>query len=240
MRAIVTGAASGIGAAVVTRFKTDGARVAGIDVNHEKLQDSALAFRSVTDLADPTRVERAVNDAANALGGVDVLVTCAGAGTAGTVIETALEDWERVFAVNVRAVFLAAKAAIPHMRRAGGGAIVNVASAQGLVGVGNNAAYCASKGAVIQLTRAMAIDHAAEGIRVNAVCPGPTKTPMLESYFASRPDPRAERERTMSDCLHRRLIQPAEIADAIAYLASPRAASTIGSILVVDGGATAK
>jgi NAD(P)-dependent dehydrogenase (short-subunit alcohol dehydrogenase family) len=149
-----------------------------------------------------------------------------------------LADWDRVFAVNVRGVFLAAKAAIPHLREAGGGAIVHVGSQHGLIGVANNAAYCASKGAVIQLTRAMAIDHGPEGIRVNAVCPGATRTPMLERYFATRPNPEAERHEVVREHLHGRLVDPREIADAIVYLASPSAGSTMGAVLVVDAGTT--
>jgi meso-butanediol dehydrogenase / (S,S)-butanediol dehydrogenase / diacetyl reductase len=152
------------------------------------------------------------------------------------VADIPFEEWERVFAVNVRGVYLTAKAAIPHLRRAEGGALVVVASQLGLVGAANAAAYCASKGAAVQLTRAMAVDHASEGVRVNCVCPGPTTTPLLETYFALSADPAREQARYAEAQVHGRLIEPEEIADAIAYLASPGASSTLGAALVVDGG----
>ncbi len=236
MRVLVTGAASGIGAACVARFRRDGARVAALDRNAERLTHVDADARVVADVDVEDELRRAVDKAASALGGLDVAVACAGIAGRGTVADTPLADWERIFAVNVRGVYLTGKAAIPHLRRAGGGAIVNVASQLGLVAAPNAAAYCASKGAVVLLTRAMALDHAAEGIRVNCVCPGPTDTPMLEMYFGATPDPAAERELYERAQAHGRLVTPDEVADAIAYLASPAAASTIGAALVVDGG----
>ena len=134
-------------------------------------------------------MRRGVDEAAAALGGLDVVVAAAGVAGRGTAADTALEEWERVFAVNARGVYLTARAAVPHLREAGGGAIVVVASQLGLVAAAGAAAYCASKGAAVMLTRAMAVDHAPEGIRVNCVCPGPTVTPLLEDYFALAPDP---------------------------------------------------
>jgi NAD(P)-dependent dehydrogenase (short-subunit alcohol dehydrogenase family) len=152
------------------------------------------------------------------------------------VADTAPDDWDRVLAVNLRGVYLTGRAAIPHLRAAGGGAIVNIASQLGLVAAARAAAYCASKGAVISLTRAMAIDHAPDGIRVNCVCPGPTDTPLLEPYFASSADPAGERKAYEAMQLHGRLVTPEEIAGAVAYLAAPGASSTTGAALVVDGG----
>jgi len=235
---LVTGGASGIGAAAVARFRRDGARVAALDLDRERLARVDADARVVADVSVEDEVSRAVAEAAESLGGLDVVVACAGIAARGTVPDTALADWERVFAVNVRGVYLTAKAAIPHLRRAGGGAIVNVASQLGLVGVSNAAAYCASKGAVVLLTRAMAVDHAAEGIRVNCVCPGPTETPLLEDYVSATADPVAERRRYEQAQVHGRLVTAEEVADAIAYLASPAAGSTIGAALVVDGGYT--
>jgi NAD(P)-dependent dehydrogenase (short-subunit alcohol dehydrogenase family) len=235
-RAIVTGGASGIGAATVARLRRDGIKVAALDIDAKRLEQVEADFNALADVTSEAEISGAVDDSAAALGGLDVVVACAGIAGRGTVPETALEEWERVFAVNVRGIYLTAKAAIPHLRHEGGGAIVVVASQLGLVAAAGAAAYCASKGAVVQLTRAMAIDHGGEGIRVNCVCPGPTVTPLLERYFELADDPGAERARYEQAQVHGRLVEPEEIADAIAYLVSPAASSTIGAALVVDGG----
>jgi NAD(P)-dependent dehydrogenase (short-subunit alcohol dehydrogenase family) len=211
-------------------------RIAALDVDETRLDQVGADFVAAADVTSEEGIRSAIDACATALGGLDVCVACAGVAGRGTVTDTPPEEWDRVFAVNVRGVYLTARAAVPHLRAAGGGALVVVASQLGLVGAANAAAYCASKGAAIQLTRAMAIDHAEEGIRVNCVCPGPTATPLLESYFALAADPKQERARYEEAQLHGRVIEPAEIADAIAYLASPGAASTIGAALVVDGG----
>jgi NAD(P)-dependent dehydrogenase (short-subunit alcohol dehydrogenase family) len=231
-RALVTGGASGIGAATVARLQRDGLRVAALDLRAAPGADVSV----IADVTSPEDNRRGVDEAADALGGLDVVVACAGVAGRGTVADTAPEEWDRVFAVNTRGVYLTARAAVPHLRAAGGGAIVIVASQLGLVAAAGAAAYCSSKGAAIMLTRAMAIDHAPEGVRVNCVCPGPTVTPLLEDYFAAAPDPDDERRRYESAQAHGRLIEPEEIADAVAYLASPQATSTIGAALVVDGG----
>jgi 2-keto-3-deoxy-L-fuconate dehydrogenase len=236
LRVLVTGAASGIGAATVARFRRDGAAVAALDRDGLGLERIQAEHRAVADVRDWQALRASVDEAAAALGGLDVAVACAGIARRGTADATEPVDWDDVFAVNARGVYLTAKAAIPHLRRAGGGAIVNVASQLGLVAAANAAAYCASKGAVVQLTRAMAIDHGGEGIRVNCVCPGPTDTPLLEPYFAGGGDRDAERRRYQEAQVHGRLVTPGEVADAIAYLASQGAASTIGAALVVDGG----
>jgi len=235
-RALVTGGASGIGAATVARLRRDGMRVAALDLDEKRLAQVDADHRVVADVTSEDDVRRAADEAARAFGGLDICVACAGVAGRGTVADTPLEEWERVFAVNVRGVYLTAKAAIPHLRDAGGGAIVVVASQLGIVAAANAAAYCASKGAAVLLTRAMAIDHAAEGITVNCVCPGPTVTPLLEAYFALADDAAQERSRYEQAQVHGRLIEPEEIADAIAYLVSPQARSTIGAALVVDGG----
>jgi 2-keto-3-deoxy-L-fuconate dehydrogenase len=233
VKALVTGGASGIGAATVNRLRGDGATVAVIDVSAGGPDAEA---HLIADVAQEAEISRAVADAADALGGLDAVVAGAGILRRGTVADTTVEDWDRVFAVNVRGVFLTARAAIPHLRQAGGGAIVIVASQLSFVGQPANAAYVASKGALTSLARTMAIDHAADGIRVNAVCPGPTDTPMQDSYGQVS----AERTALERMQLHSRFVTPDEVADAIAYLLSPRAASTMGSALVVDGGYTAR
>jgi 2-keto-3-deoxy-L-fuconate dehydrogenase len=235
-RVLVTGGASGIGAACVERFRSDGCSVAVLDRNADLLAASAAAVTRECDVTDAAALASAVDGAVAELGGLDVVVAAAGIAGRGTVADTDPDDWDRVLAVNLRGVYLTARATIPHLRAAGGGAIVNIASQLGVVAAANAAAYCASKGAVISLTRAMAIDHGPEGIRVNCVCPGPTDTPLLDPYFGGAPDPAAERRAYEAMQLHARLVTAEEIAGAVAYLADPASGSTMGAALVVDGG----
>ena len=235
-RVLITGGASGIGAACVERFRADGCRVAALDRNAELLGTSGAGTTVVCDVTDADALAAAVDEAAAALGGLDVVVAAAGIAGRGSVADTEPADWDRVLGVNLRGVYLTARATIPHLRAAGGGAIVNIASQLGLVAAANAAAYCASKGAVISLTRAMAIDHGHEGIRVNCVCPGPTDTPLLDPYFGGAADPAAERRAYEAMQLHSRLVTAEEIAGAVAYLADPGSTSTMGAALVVDGG----
>lgn len=239
-RVVITGGASGIGAAAVERFRADGARVAALDRDAQALEASPAEVVRVCDVADEISITTAIDEAAAELGGIDVLVAGAGIASRGAVDVCPLEDFDRVMAVNVRGVYLAARAAMRHLREAGGGAIVVVASQLGMVAVPDAAAYCASKGAAINLARAMALDHAAEGIRVNCVCPGPTDTPLVERFFSETPDPAATRRAFEQAGVIGRLIEPAEIADAIAYLASPSAGATVGAALVVDAGYTVR
>jgi meso-butanediol dehydrogenase / (S,S)-butanediol dehydrogenase / diacetyl reductase len=178
---------------------------------------------------DETQVARVVRD-------VDVLVNVAGVGSTTTAPETPLDVWEEVFAVNARGTFLCCKHAIPAMIARGGGSIVNIASVAAIVGLKNRAAYCASKGAVVSLTRALAVDHVGDGIRVNAVCPGTIDTPWVRRLV--------EEAGESLDALTAR--QPLgrlgtadEVAEAVAYLASDAAAFVTGSVLVIDGGLTA-
>jgi NAD(P)-dependent dehydrogenase (short-subunit alcohol dehydrogenase family) len=235
-RVLITGGASGIGAACVRRFQDDGCSVAVLDRDQGALEASTAEFGTTCDVADADSLAAAVDEAAAALGGLDVVVAAAGIAARGTVADTDPDDWDRVLAVNLRGVYLTGRATIPHLRAAGGGAIVNIASQLGLVAAAGAAAYCASKGAVISLTRAMAIDHGHEGIRVNCVCPGPTDTPLLDPYFGAAADPAAERRAYEAMQLHARLVTADEIAGAVAYLAEPGASSTMGAALVVDGG----
>jgi 2-keto-3-deoxy-L-fuconate dehydrogenase len=235
-RVLVTGGASGIGAACVDRFQNDGCRVAALDRNAALVALSGADVALACDVTDPDALALAVEQASAELGGLDVVVAAAGIASRGTVADTEPEEWDRVLAVNLRGVYLTGRAAIPYLRASGGGAIVNIASQLGLVAAAGAAAYCASKGAVISLTRAMAIDHGAEGIRVNCVCPGPTDTPLLEPYFGGAADPAAERRAYEAMQLHSRLVTAEEVAGAVAYLADPGSSSTMGAALVVDGG----
>jgi len=239
-RVLITGGASGIGAATVARFQEDGCRVAALDLSEAMLAASAADVKVVCDVTDEASVAAAVESAVAELGGLDVVVTSAGIASRGSAVECTPQEFDRVMSVNVRGVFLTCRATIPHLRSAGGGAIVVVASQLGLVAVPDAVAYCASKGAAINLSRAMALDHAAEGIRVNCVCPGPTDTPLAEQFFADTADPVATRKTFEAAGVIGRLIEPAEIAEAIAYLASERAKATVGSALVVDAGYTSR
>jgi NAD(P)-dependent dehydrogenase (short-subunit alcohol dehydrogenase family) len=214
----------------------EGDRVVALDRNESLLMSGCPTDYVVTDVTDEASVAKGFAEAATKMGGIDVLVSSAGVPSRGTVSELTVEEWNRVFDINVKGVFLCARQAIPELRRAGGGCIINVASQLGIVGAAGAAAYCASKGAVIMLTRAMAIDHAAERIRVNCVCPGSTDTPLADAYFASSDDPVVERRDFAAAQLHGRLIEPTEVADAIAFLASPGATSVVGTALVVDAG----
>jgi meso-butanediol dehydrogenase / (S,S)-butanediol dehydrogenase / diacetyl reductase len=192
----------------------------------------AAATPTYLDVRDEDAVAAAFADA----GRLDVLVNVAGIGSTTNTPDTSLETWERVFAVNVTGTFLCCKHAIPALASTGGGAIVNVASVAGLVGFRNRAAYCASKGAVIAFTRALAIDHAADGIRVNAVCPGTIETPWVRRLVD---DAGESLDALRARQLLGRLGTPEEIADAILYLASEAAAFLTGTLLTVDGGLTA-
>ncbi len=235
--AFVTGGASGIGAATVRALHAEGADVVVAD------RDGAAADALAAELGGgarglglDVREEAQVRAALGAGRGIDVLVNAAGIGSTTTAPETSLETWEDVFAVNARGTFLCCKHAIPGMAAADGGAIVNVASAAGLVGLRNRAAYCASKGAVVALTRALAVDHVGEGIRVNAVCPGTVDTPWVRRLVEETGESlEALRARQPLG----RLGTPEEIAGAILYLASGEAAFVTGAVFPIDGGLTA-
>ena len=234
--AFVTGAGSGIGAAVARRLHAEGATVVLADISLEGVRAVAgeLGERASAidlDVSNETQVKAAIAGRE-----IDILVNVAGIGSTTTAPDTDLATWENVFAVNARGTFLCCKQAIPGMRERGGGAIVNVASVAGLVGLKNRAAYCASKGAVVALTRALAIDHVGEGIRVNCVCPGTVDSPWVRRLVE---DVGEDIEQLRARQPMGRLGTPEEIADAIFYLASDAAAFVTGSALVIDGGLTA-
>lgn len=232
---LITGGASGIGAATVARFRADGARVAAIDLDGDALATIDCEYRVTADASDVAAVHAAVAEVAAAMGGIDVAIANAGISRPGTVETTTAEVWDLVMAVNARSVYALAQATLPHLR-ARQGAFVAVASQLALVAAAGAAAYCASKGAVVSLTRAMAVDHGPEGVRFNCVCPGPTDTPLAAAFFEGSGDAVGTRRAFEAAGLHNRLVEPAEIADAIAYLASPTARSTMGAALVVDAG----
>lgn len=241
--AIVTGAARGIGRATALRFLAEGARVVLSDRDREALEATAAAagpadsvLARACDVARAAEVEALVAATLGRFGRIDILVNNAGYGHRGTVEETSEAEWDALMAANVKGVFLCSKAVIPIMRRQGGGAIVNVASTTSFIGIPERAAYVASKGAVAALTRAMAVDHAKEGIRVVAVAPGTVATDYYERVLAGSPDPEGMRRRLAARQLIGRAGTPEEIANAILFLASDEASFCHGTILLVDGG----
>ena len=246
-RVLITGGASGIGRAAALLFAREGAAVAVADLNEAGGQAVVDQIRREGGRAlfircDVTRAgdcRRAVEQTVAEFGGLDVLFNNAGIIRRATVVDASEADWDRVMAVNVKSVFLMSKAAVPVMAAAGGGAIVNTASGWGLVGGQRAAAYCASKGAVVLLTKAMALDHGPQGIRVNCICPGDTDTAMLRQEAAQLGEPV---DRFLADSAQRplgRLGRPEEVAQAALYLASGAASFVTGAALVVDGGGTA-
>jgi NAD(P)-dependent dehydrogenase (short-subunit alcohol dehydrogenase family) len=230
--ALVTGAGSGIGASVARRLAAAGAHVILADLSLDAVEELA---RELGPEARALQLDvRDEEQVAPAAVGLDVLVNVAGIGSTTSAPETPLEVWEDVFAVNARGTFLCCKHAIPDMAARGGGSIVNIASVAALVGLRNRAAYCASKGAVVALTRALAVDHVGDAIRVNAVCPGTVDSPwvrrLVEDAGESLDALRARQPLG-------RLGTTEEIAEAVEYLVSAEFAT--GTVLVVDGGLTA-
>jgi NAD(P)-dependent dehydrogenase (short-subunit alcohol dehydrogenase family) len=235
--AVVTGGASGIGAAAVRMLEAGGARVAVLDRAAADGTDvSQRSLRLTANVADDDEVRGAIGVAARTFGGIDVLVNNAGIGAIGTVEDNSDEEWARVFDVNVLGMVRAARAALPHLRRSRHAAIVNTCSIAATAGVQQRALYSATKGAVLSLTLAMAADHVADGVRVNCVNPGTADTPWIGRLLDASPDPARERAALEARQPLGRLVSADEVAHAIVYLASPLSASTTGTALAVDGG----
>jgi NAD(P)-dependent dehydrogenase (short-subunit alcohol dehydrogenase family) len=248
-RAIVTGAGSGIGRAIALRLAAEGARVVISDADGETAERVASEAGGEsggqhlvrkTDVTDSGEVEALVAAAVEEWGSLDIMVNNAGIGVAGTTTNTSEEDYERVMDVCLRGTFLGMKYAIPAIRDAGGGSVINMSSVAALVGIADRAVYSAAKGAILALTRAAAIDHVEEGVRVNCIAPGTVDTPWIGRITAGYDDPEEARQNMQARQPHGRFVAPEEIAAMAAYLASDEAASVIGACMIVDGGVTAR
>ena len=240
--ALITGAASGIGRAAARAFCAAGGAAMLVDVDASGAQhadalsaDGANAAFALADVADVAAVNDAVTRTVACYGGLNIVLHAAGVVLARGVESTTLDEWSRVIDVNLKSAFFLAATTMPHLRKRAG-AIVFVASMAGLAGQAGTPAYCASKGGLIALTRALAIDLAADGVRVNCVCPGSVDTPMMTRWLGDQPDPDAARQTLVARQPLGRMAQPEEIAAAMLFLASESAAFITGHALVVDGG----
>src|ERR1700722_9550194 len=245
--AVVTGAASGIGRATALRLARDGYEIAMMDfapagLHHTRTrieQAGGRAHAFPVDVCDPLSVGSVTRKIAVTVGPPQVLVNVAGIGVAATVLETSDEDWNRVLAVNLTGPFLTIRATLPLMLDRGSGVVVNIASVAGQVGLARRAAYCASKAGLVGLTRAVAVDHAGEGIRCAAICPGTVETEWIAKNIAGRPHPRAGARSMAARQLDGRMGSADEVAAMVAFVASPDGRFINGAALVLDGGLTA-
>ncbi len=239
--AIVTGAAGGIGSAIANLLLSKGMNVVFADISYNAGDHNLMEgmFRYGCDIGNSRSCKSLVDKTVDIFGGIDALINAAGITRRANVLETSEDEWDKVIAVNLKSVFLMSKEVIPYMQRSGAGSITNIASGWGLVGGKKAVSYCASKGGVVLLTKAMALDHGEDNIRINCVCPGDTQTNMLsdeESQLGLRPN--ALLEEAKSRPLGR-VGQPIEIAQTVAFLISDDASFITGSALVVDGGGLA-
>jgi NAD(P)-dependent dehydrogenase (short-subunit alcohol dehydrogenase family) len=245
--AVITGAGSGIGQAMALLFAREGARVLAADVNGAAAEATAgmvtdaggTATSFTVDVIDSQQVQAMIEQARGVYGRIDLLCNNAGIGSTTDVVACEPDEWDRVMTVNVKSVYLGCKYAIPHMIEQGGGVIINTASVAGMVGIVKRAAYCASKGAVIALTRQMAIEYVKQNIRVNCLCPGTVDSPWVERLLQQTDDRVAARQALEARQPMGRLGTPQEVAAAALYLASDDAAFITGTGLVIDGGWTA-
>jgi NAD(P)-dependent dehydrogenase (short-subunit alcohol dehydrogenase family) len=245
--AVVTGGTSGIGREICLRFARAGARVvaagrrvdAGAGVVDEIEAAGGDARFHETDVTDPDQVDGLIRSAEEAYGQVDVLVSAAGVMLLGSAPETPVDVWRTTIETNLSGPFYLAKYGIPALLRAGGGTMVVIASELGLVGAREAAAYCAAKGGLVNMVRALAVDHAPQGVRINCLCPGPIDTPLLQGWFDAGADPEARKLQQVEPVPLARLGRVDEIAEAALFLASDASSNFAGSIVVAEGGATA-
>jgi len=236
--AFITGFGSGLGRAIAVLFAQEGAAVAGTSTTESKGKETAtliaeLRGRSLFrpgDVGDSAQMKALIDDTVKQFGGLDIVVNSAGVRTNGSITEITEDDWDRTLDVNLKGAFLVSRLAIPEMKKRGGGVILHIAARSGMLGQSGRAAYCASKGGMVRLTEAMAMDHARDKIRVNCICPGPTRTPMVDT---STPEKLA---RYTTRVPIGRIGEPEDVAYAALYLASDEASMVTAAILPVDGG----
>ncbi|MET0501867.1 MAG: SDR family NAD(P)-dependent oxidoreductase [Candidatus Binatia bacterium] len=236
--AFVTGFGSGLGQAIAVLFAREGAAVIGTSTTASKGRDTAarieqeqgrVLFRA-GDVSDSAQMKSIVDEGIQRFGGLDIVVNSAGVRTNGSITEITEAQWDRTIEVNLKGVFVVARLAIPEMVKRGGGVIINIGARSGMAGQAGRAAYCASKGGMITLTEAMAMDYAGDKIRVNCICPGPTRTPMVDTSTPER------LERYKKRVPIGRIGEPEDIARAALYLASDEGSMVTAAILPVDGG----
>jgi NAD(P)-dependent dehydrogenase (short-subunit alcohol dehydrogenase family) len=239
--AIVTGAAGGIGGEVVAQLRAVGARVVAEDIDPavEQLADDRTAALCA-DAAQADTARAAVALALDRFGRLDVVVNNAGRFLLKPIVDTTDDEWDGLMTTNVRSVFVHCREALPHLIERGGGAIVNVSSISGVVGLPSQGAYCATKGAIAQITRQLAIEHAADGVRVNAIAPGAVDTAFVDAALAGVPDLRAARADIGASHPLGRMASPREIARVMVFLASPASSFMTGAVVMADGGYTAQ
>ncbi|MGW7574949.1 SDR family NAD(P)-dependent oxidoreductase [Streptomyces sp. NPDC054765] len=233
-KVLITGAGSGIGREMTQLFLEEGASVIGADLDPSNVPTGAHQFQVDTSSEDD--IAHLFAAAGDLLGGVDILCNNAGIGSTTSVLDATVAEWDRVFAVNVRGTFLCTKYALPYMLEQQAGVIVNTASVAGMIGLPDRASYAASKGAVIALTKQVAVQWAKDGIRCNCVCPGTVDSPWVGRLLEQSDDPQRRRAELVARQPLGRLAQPVEVAKAAVYLASDDAAFVTGSEFVIDGG----
>jgi meso-butanediol dehydrogenase / (S,S)-butanediol dehydrogenase / diacetyl reductase len=245
--AMITGGGTGIGRAIALAYAREGAKVAVLGRRRHQLEEvvkeaSQLGGTGKVTVCDVTRreqIQEAVREVESAFGPVNVLVNNAGTLSVSTVDSISEEDWDRVLETNLKGPFLMCRAVLPSMRRGGGGAIVNIGSVLGLVGMKDRAAYCASKGGLTLLTKAMALDHAQDNIRVNCICPAIVETPLVKGLFLDTENGQKRKEARISTLPLGRFGQPQDVAELAVFLASDESSWLTGTAIPLDGGLTA-
>jgi NAD(P)-dependent dehydrogenase (short-subunit alcohol dehydrogenase family) len=236
--AFITGFGSGLGQAIAVMFAKEGAAVAGTSTTEAKGRETLAMVENVGgkalfragDVGNSAQMKGLIEETVARFGGLDILVNSAGVRTNGSITDITEEDWDRTLDANLKGAFVLSRLAIPEMKKRGGGVILHIAARSGMLGQAGRAAYCASKGGMVRLTEAMAMDHAPDRIRVNCICPGPTRTPMVDT---STPEKLA---RYKTRVPLGRIGEPEDVAYAALYLASDEASLVTAAILPVDGG----